>query len=114
MFRLALRSIAARWGRLVLTSLAIVASTAFLSGTFVFKDTIERTFNVALGQSLSLDLALSNRPSTGITASPWFWTAVGAVTLGAVVAVAFAAAPTQLAPYGGSTGVVISGASSAP
>jgi putative ABC transport system permease protein len=30
---------------LVLTSLAIVASTAFLSGTFVFKDTIERTFD---------------------------------------------------------------------
>lgn len=45
MFRLALRSVAARWGRLVLTSLAIVASTAFLSGTFVFKDTIERTFD---------------------------------------------------------------------
>jgi len=45
MFRLALRSIAARWGRLVLTSLAIVASTAFLSGTFVFKDTISRTFD---------------------------------------------------------------------
>lgn len=45
MFRLALRSVAARWGRLVLTSLAIVAATAFLSGTFVFKDTIERTFN---------------------------------------------------------------------
>ena len=45
MFRLALRSVRARWGRLVLTSLAIVASTAFLSGTFVFKDTIERTFN---------------------------------------------------------------------
>ncbi len=45
MFRLAVRSVAARWGRLVLTSLAIVASTAFLSGTFVFRDTIERTFN---------------------------------------------------------------------
>ena len=45
MFRLALRSVRARWGRLVLTSLAIVASTAFLAGTFVFKDTIERTFN---------------------------------------------------------------------
>ncbi|MFM2076784.1 MAG: hypothetical protein RJA49_674, partial [Actinomycetota bacterium] len=45
MLRLALRSVAARWGRLVLTSLAIVASTAFLSGTFVFKDTIERTFD---------------------------------------------------------------------
>ncbi|MEY4175839.1 MAG: hypothetical protein RI900_3004 [Actinomycetota bacterium] len=45
MFRLALRSVLARWGRLVLTSLAIVASTAFLSGTFVFRDTIERTFD---------------------------------------------------------------------
>jgi putative ABC transport system permease protein len=45
MFRLAVRSVAARWGRLVLTSLAIVASTAFLSGTFIFRDTIERTFD---------------------------------------------------------------------
>ncbi len=45
MLRLAIRSVAARWGRLVLTSLAIVASTAFLSGTFIFRDTIERTFN---------------------------------------------------------------------
>ncbi len=45
MFRLAIRSVTARWGRLVLTSLAIVASTAFLSGTFIFRDTIERTFN---------------------------------------------------------------------
>ena len=45
MFRLALRSVAARWGRLVLTSLAIIASTAFLSGTFIFRDTIERTFD---------------------------------------------------------------------
>ncbi|MEI8240656.1 MAG: ABC transporter permease, partial [Actinomycetota bacterium] len=45
MFRLAMRSVAARWGRLALTSLAIVASTAFLAGTFVFRDTIERTFN---------------------------------------------------------------------
>ncbi len=45
MIRLALRNVLARWGRLVLTSLAIVASTAFLSGTFIFRDTIERTFN---------------------------------------------------------------------
>jgi len=43
--RLALRSVLARWGRLVLTALAIVASTAFLSGTFMFRDTIERTFD---------------------------------------------------------------------
>ncbi len=35
----------ARWPRLLLTALAIVASTAFLSGTFIFRDTIERTFD---------------------------------------------------------------------
>ena len=45
MFRLALRSVAARWPRLILTALAIVASTSFLSGTFIFRDTIERTFD---------------------------------------------------------------------
>ena len=53
MFRLALRSVAARWGRLVLTSLAIVASTAFLAGTFVFRDTIERTFNALFANTYS-------------------------------------------------------------
>ena len=45
MFRLALRSVLARWPRLLLTALAIVASTSFLSGTFIFRDTIERTFD---------------------------------------------------------------------
>ncbi|MEY2581202.1 MAG: putative transport system permease protein, partial [Ilumatobacteraceae bacterium] len=45
MIRLALRSVRARLGRVVLTSLAIVASTAFLSGTFIFRDTVQRTFN---------------------------------------------------------------------
>ncbi len=45
MFRLAMRSVVARWPRLVLTALAIVASTSFLSGTFIFRDTIERTFD---------------------------------------------------------------------
>ena len=45
MIRLVLRSVLARWGRIVLTALAIVASTAFLSGTFIFRDTVERTFD---------------------------------------------------------------------
>ncbi|MDO8364543.1 MAG: FtsX-like permease family protein [Actinomycetota bacterium] len=40
-----MRSVLARWPRLMLTALAIVASTSFLSGTFVFRDTIERTFD---------------------------------------------------------------------
>jgi len=44
-FRLAMRSVVARWPRLLLTALAIVASTSFLSGTFIFRDTIERTFD---------------------------------------------------------------------
>jgi putative ABC transport system permease protein len=44
-FRLAVRSVLARWGRVVLTALAIVASTAFLSGTFIFRDTVQRTFD---------------------------------------------------------------------
>ena len=45
MIRVAFRSIVSRWARLALTSLAIIASTAFLAGTFVFRDTIERTFD---------------------------------------------------------------------
>jgi putative ABC transport system permease protein len=45
MIRVVWRSVVARWARLLLTSLAIVASTAFLAGTFVFRDTIERTFD---------------------------------------------------------------------
>ena len=40
-----MRSVVARWPRLLLTALAIVASTSFLSGTFIFRDTIERTFD---------------------------------------------------------------------
>ncbi len=35
----------ARTGRLILTSLAVILGTAFLSGTFVFRDTINQTFD---------------------------------------------------------------------
>ena len=45
MLRISLRNVVARFGRIVLTSLAIIASTAFLSGTFIFRDTIGRTFD---------------------------------------------------------------------
>lgn len=45
MFRLTLRSLRLRWARLLLTALAIIASTAFLSGTFIFRDTIQRTYD---------------------------------------------------------------------
>ena len=45
MFRLSLRNIWSRKGRLVLTALAVIAGTAFLSGVFVFTDTIKGSFN---------------------------------------------------------------------
>ncbi|MCU1504010.1 MAG: transporter substrate-binding protein [Ilumatobacteraceae bacterium] len=45
MFRLSLRNVWARKGRLLLTALAIIAGTAFLSGVFVFSDTIKGSFD---------------------------------------------------------------------
>lgn len=45
MFRLSIKMAFARANRLVLTSLAVILGTAFLSGTFVFRDTINQTFD---------------------------------------------------------------------
>jgi putative ABC transport system permease protein len=45
MFKLSLKSALARKGRLLLTSLAVIAGCAFLSGVFVFSDTIRGTFD---------------------------------------------------------------------
>ncbi len=45
MFRLSLKNIWSRKGRLVLSALAVIAGTAFLSGVFVFTDTITASFN---------------------------------------------------------------------
>jgi len=45
MFKLSLRNIWSRKGRLVLTALAVIAGTAFLSGVFVFTDTIKNSFD---------------------------------------------------------------------
>lgn len=45
MFKLSLKNILSRKGRLVLTALAVIAGTAFLSGVFVFTDTITGSFN---------------------------------------------------------------------
>ena len=45
MFRIALKGILGRKARLVLTSLAVILGTAFLSGTSVFSATINRTFD---------------------------------------------------------------------
>ena len=43
--RIALKGVLARKGRLLLTALAIIAGCAFLSGVFVFSDTIRATFD---------------------------------------------------------------------
>ncbi|MEI8238322.1 MAG: ABC transporter permease, partial [Actinomycetota bacterium] len=45
MFKLSLRNIWSRKGRLFLTAFAVIAGTAFLSGVFVFTDTIKGSFN---------------------------------------------------------------------
>ncbi|MEO7398498.1 MAG: ABC transporter permease, partial [Ilumatobacteraceae bacterium] len=51
MLRIALKNVLARKGRLLLSSLAVIAGCAFLSGVFVFSDTIrdsiDRTFATA-------------------------------------------------------------------
>ncbi|MCU1393371.1 MAG: hypothetical protein JWM34_1799 [Ilumatobacteraceae bacterium] len=51
MFRLALRNVTARFGRIMLTALAIIVSTAFLSGTFIFRDTLEASFDALFAKS---------------------------------------------------------------
>jgi putative ABC transport system permease protein len=45
MFRLSLKNVWSRKGRLVLSALAVIASGAFLSGVFVFTDTIKASFD---------------------------------------------------------------------
>lgn len=45
MLKLSLRNLLARKRRLVLTALSVVIGIAFLAGTFVFTDTIQRTFD---------------------------------------------------------------------
>ena len=45
MFKLTLKSILARKGRLFLTSLAVILGTSFLAGTYIFSDTLTKSFN---------------------------------------------------------------------
>ncbi len=45
MFRIALKGILGRKARLVLTAIAVILGTSFLSGTYIFSDTLNRTFN---------------------------------------------------------------------
>ena len=45
MLKLALKGILARKGRLLLTSLAVILGTSFLAGTFIFSDTLKKSFH---------------------------------------------------------------------
>src|SRR6266511_4085978 len=45
MFKLTIKTVWSRKGRLLLTAVAVIAGTAFLSGVFVFTDTIKGTFD---------------------------------------------------------------------
>ncbi len=45
MFKVTLKGLLAKKGRLLLTALAVIVATAFLSSTYVFSDTITTTFN---------------------------------------------------------------------
>lgn len=45
MLRIALKNTLAHKGRFVLTALAVIIGTAFLAGSFIFTDTIQRTFD---------------------------------------------------------------------
>jgi putative ABC transport system permease protein len=45
MFKLALKGMMARKGRLLLTSLAVILGTSFLAGTFIFSDTLTKSFH---------------------------------------------------------------------
>ena len=45
MFKVSIKGILARKSRLLLTSLAVIMATAFLSSTYIFSDTIQNTFD---------------------------------------------------------------------
>ncbi|WP_280437890.1 ABC transporter permease [Nocardia carnea] len=65
----ALRNLAAHKVRLALTLLSVVLGTAFIAGSFVFTDTLQRTFDgIFAGEAAGVDVRLSpeERQSPGI------------------------------------------------
>ncbi|WP_371859808.1 ABC transporter permease [Nocardia uniformis] len=60
MRKVALRNLAAHKVRLVLTVLSVVLGTAFIAGSFVFTDTLQRTFdNIFASQAQGVDVRIS-------------------------------------------------------
>lgn len=65
--------------------------------------TFRRTFTAVTGENLTVRAVLSDRRT--ILSSPWFWTGVGAVVVGAVIASVFLLSTTA-DPYAGTWGTV--------
>ncbi|WP_133062436.1 ABC transporter permease, partial [Corynebacterium diphtheriae] len=60
MLRLSLRSVAAHKVRLALTILAVVLGTAFVSGSFMFTQSLSNTFDSAIDDQLAnVDVVMS-------------------------------------------------------
>ncbi|MGW6422861.1 ABC transporter permease [Nocardia sp. NPDC055053] len=69
MRKVALRNLAAHKVRLALTVLSVVLGTAFISGSFVFTDTLQRTFDgIFEGQAQGVDVRVGpkDRQSLGV------------------------------------------------
>ncbi|MBF6202234.1 ABC transporter permease, partial [Nocardia cyriacigeorgica] len=69
MRKVALRNLAAHKVRLALTVLSVVLGTAFISGSFVFTDTLQRTFDgIFAGQAEGVDVRVGpkERQSLGL------------------------------------------------
>lgn len=69
MRKVALRNLAAHKVRLALTLLSVVLGTAFISGSFVFTDTLQRTFDgIFEGQAQGVDVRVGpkDRQSLGV------------------------------------------------
>ncbi len=75
---------------------------------------LERQVSLALGETARLDLSLARQPRVAITSSPWFWTAIGAVVVGAAATAIALTYETRLDPYGGTTDSLLSGVRSVP
>ncbi|WP_043656568.1 ABC transporter permease [Nocardia thailandica] len=66
MRKVALRNLAAHKVRLALTVLSVVLGTAFIAGSFVFTDTLQRTFDsIFEGQAQGVDVRVSPKAAQG-------------------------------------------------
>src|SRR6476619_5967206 len=88
MFRVAWRSLRAHKSRLVLSTVAVVLGVAFVSGSFIFSDTLKQTFTELFGQTTS-DVVVKPVAQVGGTDA----TEAAAVTLPASLVPKAAAAP---------------------